>query len=222
MEPVAVGVGVVAVAAAVAGVIMARAARQRALFDRLLGQRGWARSRDGETTTISPHTGEWAVRMTRSFASQQLPTTHIVTSVWTAASPLNLDGTLIAGPTPPAPLRDLAVGLIGTVNPKVGGWLGLNHVEAGAPWQQVASADPRLLVLASDGIGPVGTLSGVADAVARWCSNYGGDREQPAVVIDSAGVSVRVRMDVLQSAAHLMAFVELGEQCRGALAGSTT
>lgn len=222
MEPVAVGVVVVAVVVAVAGVIVVRAARRRAQVDRLLGERGWGRSRDGETITVRPHSDEWAVRMTRSFASQQMPTTHVVTSVWTASSPLNLGGSLIAGPTPPAPLRDLAVGLIGTVNAKMGGWLGLTRTGAGAPWRQVASADPRLLVLVTDGCGPVGTFSGVADAVAHWCSNYGRDREQPAVIVDSDGVSVRVRVDVLQSAAHLTAFVELGEQCRGALAGSTT
>ena len=82
------------------------------------------------------------------------------------------------------------------------------------------SADDRLLVFATDGYGPVGALSEVADAVGAWCATHPAEREQPVVSINGAGVCVRVRTDVLRSVEHLTSFVELGTRCRDSIGRS--
>ena len=199
------------------GVLLARSRRRRAHFDALLGERGWARLRDGGTTIVRPEHDDWEVRTTRSFAAQQTPpTTHIVISTWSSASPCRSTGAVLAGPSPPGPLREMAIGLIGSLDGRTRGWLGLGRVGGGAPLRALDAADPRLLVLATTD-DEVPGLAGVADAVSAWCASYPAERDQPAVTLDADGVTVRVRTDVMQAPLRLQAFVELGLACRAAL-----
>ena len=125
---------------------------------------------------------------------------------------------MIAGPTPPGPLRDLAVNLIGALDGPMSGWLGLTRVDAGNALRQVRSADPRLLVFTT-GDGPVPDLTRLADAVCSWCARNDGERDQPAVSFGADGVTVRVRSDVTQSPQRLAEFVEFGLACHTALSG---
>ncbi|MCX2932199.1 hypothetical protein ORI20_18150 [Mycobacterium sp. CVI_P3] len=209
----AVMVGILGAAA-----LIARARRRRARFDALLGERGWTRLREGDCTTVRPEHGDWEVRTTRSFAAQQSPpSTHIVVSTWASAWPGHPGGAVLAGPSPPGPMRDMAIGLIGSLDGPLRGWLGLTRVGGGARLRPLSSADPRLLVLATVD-GEVPGLAGVADAVSTWCARYGGERDQPAVTLDTDGVTVRVRSDAMHSPERLLAFVELGMACRTALA----
>ncbi len=175
------------------------------------------RLRDGDSTTVRPERGDWEVRTTRSFATQQSPpSTHIIVSTWSSTWPTSSHGTLLAGPSPPGPLRDMAIGLIGSLNGPLRGWLGLTRVGDGAELRALDTPDPRLLAFTTadgDGAG----LAGVADAVSAWCARYDNERDQPAVTLDTDGVTVRVRSDAMQAPERLLAFVELGLACRTAL-----
>lgn len=210
----------VAVAATVALMVLRRARQRRIAMRRLLAERGWSSVRDGETTIIAPADNAWALRMTQSFAAQQNSSTRIVTTTWSAASPCSSGGAVIAGPTPPEPMRQLAVQLIGSIPPdsKVGGWLGLARVGNGEPLRHLPSVDARLLALATGASVPLGSLSGVADAVQSWTTSYSSERAQPTITFDSRGVLVRVRVDVLKSVDQLVAFVDLAKSCAASLA----
>lgn len=123
---------------------------------------------------------------------------------------------MLAGPSPPGALRELAIGLIGSLDGPLPGWLGLTRVGGGARLRPLSSADPRLLVLATADDDVPG-LAGVADAVSAWCARFRAERDQPAVTLDTDGVTVRVRTDAMQAPDRLLAFVELGLACRAAL-----
>ncbi|MDY6998410.1 MAG: hypothetical protein SW019_17555 [Actinomycetota bacterium] len=192
--------------------------RRRASFHAALQQRGWHVSTEGDDTVVVPVTGDWTLTMTRSFASQMSPpSTHIVTSIWTCPTPATLGAVLVAGPAPPPELRELAADLIGGAPPWISRLLGIDRVSGGRPLQPVTGKDDRLLVFASDGIGPTGTLRPVADALAEWCAVFTAEREQPVLTMDRSGLSVRVRVDVLDSVETADAFVNLGLRCRGAV-----
>lgn len=211
-------IAVVAAAAALYLVMRARA-RKRAALARLLDERGWTVHRDGETTTVTPAADGWVLRMRRGFATQQsVPGTHVVTSIWTAPASRSTGGALLAGPSPPGPVREIAVALIGSLDAKLAGWIGMARVDGGQPLQNVLPSDPRLLVLGTADTEVPGTLAAVADAVDQWCARYPSEREQPAVSLSEAGLEVRVRVDVLSSAARLADFVDLGEKCRAGVA----
>lgn len=211
-------VAVVATAAGLYLVVRARA-RRRAALGRLLDERGWTVARDGETTIVTPATDTWVLRMRRAFATQQsVPGTHVVTSIWTAPQPRRAGGALLAGPSPPGPVREIAVALIGSLDAKLAGWIGMARVDGGQPLQTVLPSDPRLLVLGTTDTETPGMLSAVADAVAGWCARYPSEREQPAVSLSESGLEVRVRVDVLSSAARLADFVDLCEGCRAGVA----
>ena len=62
----------------------------------------------------------------------------------------------------------MAIGLIGSLDGPMRGWLGLSRVGGGARLRPLSSADPRLLVLATADDDVPG-LAGVADAVSAWC-----------------------------------------------------
>lgn len=195
--------------------------RRRAALRSALEARGWQLQRDGQSAIVVPIIGDWTMTMTRSYAAQMSPpSSRIVTSVWAASTPAVHDAALIAGPAPPAALRALAADLIGSASPTMTSWLGIDRVTAGLPLQAVDSADERLLVFATPGYGSPGTLAGVADAVSAWCRVHTDEREQPAVSINDAGVSVRVRTDVLKTVELLDDFVALGTRCRAAIGSS--
>ncbi len=209
-------------AAIVVGVLVLLALRvraRRAALRRFVADHGWASARDGEATVVTPSDGAWSVRMTRSFATQQTVKTQIVVSTWTSGTPRAISGAVVVGPSPPEPMRTLAVNLIGSLDPKMSGWLGLARVGDGAPLRHLPSVDHRLLALATDSAGPVGALTEVANAVANWCTEHRSEREQPAVTFGTDGVTVRVRIDVLRSTDQLAAFVDLGKRCAAALDG---
>jgi hypothetical protein len=194
--------------------------RRQAQFRSALAHRGWEPARSGDQTTVVPATGDWTVTRSRSFAAQMSPpSSHVVVSTWTSPIP-TAQGAIVAGPAPPAELRDLTAALLGSVTPAMTHWLGIDRVGGGRPLSPVPGIDDRLLAFATAGYHPGGSLAGVADAVSAWCSRYGSEREQPAVSIDDAGVCVRIRADVLRSADQIDAFVELGLRCRGALGRS--
>ncbi|MDZ7886118.1 MAG: hypothetical protein U5N53_25900 [Mycobacterium sp.] len=216
-------VALVVVGFALAGclLVLRARARKRAAVQRLLDEHGWAVHRDGEITTLTPATGDWAVRSRRAFAVQQsVPGTHIVTSTWSAPTPRMGSGALLVGPSPPGPARAIAVALIDSLDPKLAGWIGMGRVGGGQPLQHVLPADPRLLVLGTAEAAAPGTLVAVADAVEEWCARYDSEREQPALSLSGDGLEVRVRVDVMSSAARLAHFVALCEKCRAAVAGS--
>ncbi|BBX17902.1 hypothetical protein CRI77_16385 [Mycolicibacterium duvalii] len=195
--------------------------RRRAAFQSALQQRGWRLRTDGDDTVVVPATGDWTLTMRRSYVGQMSPPgKHLVTSVWTCPMPATLGPVLVAGPAPPPELRELAAGLVGSVSPTVTRWLGIDRVSDGRPLRPVPAMDDRLLVFATDGIGPIGTLRAVADAIGDWCSVYETEREQPVLLLDRSGMSVRVRTDVLTSVDVADAFVTLGLRCRGALGRS--
>lgn len=213
-------IAVVAAATGLYLVLRARA-RTRAALGGLLGERGWMARRDGETTTVTPATDDWVLRSRRAFATQQsVPGTHVVTSTWTAPTPRMGSGALLAGPSPPGPARAIAVALIDSLDPKLAGWIGMGRVGDGQPLQHELPADPRLLVLGTADAVALGTLAAVADAVEEWCARYRSEREQPALSLSGDGLEVRVRVDVMSSAAQLADFVALCEKCRAAVAGS--
>ncbi|MGD9618376.1 MAG: hypothetical protein AB7G47_11455 [Mycolicibacterium sp.] len=208
-------VAVVAVALGFAALLLSWSLRRRAAFRSALEQRGWQLSRHGETTTVVPAAGDWTVTMTRSYAAQMSPpSTRIVTTVWTASTPAAPGAALVAGPAPPAQLRGLAADLVGSATAAMTGWLGLDRVTGGLPLRAVPSADDRLLVFATQGYGPPGALTGLADAVSAWCEKHPAEREHPVVSINEAGICVRVRVDALRSVEQLEAFVDLGMRCR--------
>lgn len=212
---------VAAVALLVAGAVLWWSLRRRAAFRSALTQRGWQLSRHGDTTTIVPDTGDWTVTMTRSYAAQMSPpSSHVVTTVWSAPTPAVQAAALIAGPAPPPELRGLAAELLGSATAAMTRWLGIDQVSGGWPLRAVPSADERLLVFATEGYGAPGTLTEVAHAVSAWCEVYPDEREQPVVSINHAGTGVRVRVDVLRSVEQLDAFVELGMRCRVAIGRS--
>lgn len=219
MDRMAIAVAVLAAIVCGLGVaaLLARSRRRRARFDALLGERGWMRLRNGDSTTVRPGHGDWEVRTSRSFAAQQSPSsTHIVVSTWSSAWPSHPEGALLAGPSPPGPLRDMAIGLIGSMAGPARGWLGLTRFGDGARLRPLSSADPRLLVfVTADRDGP--ELTAVADAVCAWCARHGDERDQPAVTLDTDGVTVRVRSDATRAPECLQDFVELGLACRIAL-----
>lgn len=205
------------VAAVLVSAVVARSRRRRARFDAALGEQGWTQLREGDSTIVRPQRGDWEVRSTRSFAVQQTPpTTHIVVSTWSSEWPRRPAGAVLAGPSPPGALRELAIGLIGSLEGPLPGWLGLTRVGGGTRLRALGSADPRLLVLTTGDDGVPG-LAGVADAVSAWRERYPGERDQPAVTLDTDGVTVRVRTDAMQAPERLLAFVELGLGCRAAL-----
>lgn len=211
--------GVVA-ATVITVVAVRRYFQRRGAVRMLLAERGWSSVRDGEATVITPHDNSWVLRMTQSFAAQQTGSTRIVTTTWSAPSPRSADGAVIVGPTPPEPMRELAVQLIGSIPPngKFGGWLGLAHVGKGEPLRHLTSVDARLLALSTGHPGQLGSLSGVAAAVESWTTSYSSERAQPAITFDGEGVRVRVRVGVLKSVDQLVAFVDLGHSCASSLA----
>ncbi|CAA0128370.1 Uncharacterised protein [Mycolicibacterium vanbaalenii] len=214
---------VVAVALTVAASVWVWLLRRRGAFRSALAHRGWQRTRRGDTTTIVPATGDWTVTMSRSFAAQMSPpSSHVVTSVWSAPTPATHEAALVAGPAPDPQLGDLAAELLGSATPAMTRLLGIDRVSDGRPLRAVPSADRRLLVFATDGYGPVAALTGVADAVTAWCAVHRAEREQPVLTIDDTGVRVRVRADVLRSVEHLDAFVDLGVRCRDAIGRTGT
>ena len=219
MDPIIVLilVAVLTLAAAAIGWWMRRQAR----FRSALAHRGWELTRSGDQTTVIPATGDWTVTMSRSYAAQMSPpSTHVVVSTWTSPIPTAPGAAMVAGPAPPAQLRDLTAALLGSMTPAMNHWLGIDRVGGGRPLSAVAGVDDRLLAFATAGYHPGGSLAGVADAVSAWCSRYGSEREQPAVSIDDTGVRVRIRADVLRSADQIDAFVELGLRCRDGLSRS--
>ncbi len=219
MDPIIVLILVAALTLAAAA--LAWWMRRQAQFRSALAHRGWELTRSGDQTTVVPATGDWIVTMIRSFAAQMSPpSSHVVVSTWTSPIPTAQGAAMVAGPAPPAELRDLTVALLGSVTPAMTHWLGIDRVGGGRPLSPVPGIDDRLLAFATAGYHPGGSLAGVADAVSAWCSCYGSEREQPAVSIDDAGVRVRIRADVLRSADQIDAFVELGLRCRGALGRS--
>ncbi len=209
---------VVAVALISAAAVVAWWLRRRAALRSAPTQRGWRCFRDGETTTLVPDDGDWTVTMTRSYAAQMSPpSSHLVTSVWSAPSPNAQAATLVAGPAPDDQMRDLAVSLLSSATPAMTRLLGIDQVADGRPLRAVSATDPRLLVFATDGYGPAGALTDLAEAVSAWCSVHRTEREQPVVSIDDSGVRIRVRTDVLRSVQQLDAFVALGLRCRDAI-----
>jgi hypothetical protein len=192
--------------------------RRRAAFRAALAQRGWHRIERGEIATVVPTDDDWTVTMTRSFAAQMSPpSSHVVTSVWSAPTPAVKAAALVAGPAPAPGLRELAAGLLESATPAMTQLLGIERVADGRPLRAVPSADPRLLVFATDGYGPAGSLTDLADAVSAWCTVHRAEREQPVVSIDDNGVHVRVRTGVLRTVEQLEAFVDLGTRCRDAI-----
>lgn len=192
--------------------------RRRRAFRAALAQRGWQCFRDGETTTVVPVHGDWTVTMCRSFAGQMSPpSSHIVTSVWSAPTPAVRTGALVAGPAPDPESRDLAANLLGSATPAMTRLLGIDRVADGRPLHAVPSTDHRLLVFATDGYGPTGALTGVAEVVSEWCAVHTAERERPVVTIDDNGIRVRVRSDVVRSVEQLAAFIDLGLRCRDAI-----
>lgn len=137
-------------------------------------------------------------------------------STWSSPWPRLADGTILAGPTPPGPLRDLAVQLLKTANERVRGWLGLAKVSDGLQLRPLETADPRLLVLTTEATAAP-PLAALADAIDTWCTRFGAERDQPAVVFGSDGVTVRIRSDALQTPDRLTDFVDLGIASRIAL-----
>lgn len=211
---------VVAGTVMIAAVVLLWSLRRRAAFRSALVQRGWQLSRHGEAKTVVPATDDWTVTMTRSYAAQMSPpSSRVVTTVWSAPTPAVQAAALIAGPAPRPDLRDLAAELLGSATAAMTHWLGIDRVSGGRPLREVPS-DERLLVFATEGYGPAGALTDVADAVSAWCEAYPAEREQPVVSINDAGIAVRVRTDVLRSVEQLDAFVNLGMQCRGAIGRS--
>lgn len=207
----------------VAAALLLWSLRKRAAFRSGLTQRGWQLVRRGETSTVLPESGDWTVTMTRSYAAQMTPpSTHIVTTVWTAPTPAVPAAALIVGPAPPAELRELATELLGAAPAAVTRWLGVDRVSGGLPLRAVPSVDPRLLAFATENYASPGALTDVADAVSAWCELFTAEREHPVVSINDAGVCVRVRTDVLRSFDQLDAFVLLGNRCRRALGRSWT
>lgn len=195
--------------------------RRRASFTSALQQRGWRIDTCGDDTVVVPDTKDWTLTVSRSFAAQMSPPgTHVVTSIWACPMPATLGPVLVAGPAPRQGLHELAVDLIGSASPAVTRWLGLDRVSGGRPLEPVSAADDRLMVFATDGIGPIGTMRSVADAISEWGSVFDAEREQPVLILDRTGMSVRVRTDVLSSVETADAFVTLGMRCRGALGRS--
>lgn len=212
---------VVAVALLVSVTALTWWLRRRASFQSAIQQRGWRVSTNGDDTVVVPATGDWKLTMSRSFAGQMSPpSTHVVTSIWTCPMPATLGAVLVVGPAPPPELRVLATDLIGSAPAAMARWLGLDRVGGGRALQPLPAMDDRLLVFATDGIGPTGTLRAVADAICEWCSVFDAEREQPVLTLDRSGISVRVRTDVLASVELADAFVNLGMRCRGALGRS--
>ena len=212
---------VTAVALLVAATVLAWWLRRRAAFHSALQQRGWRMTTSGDDTVVVPATGEWTLTMSRSFAGQMSPpSTHVVTSVWACPTPATLGPVLVAGPAPPSELRELATELVGSANAAVSRLLGLDRFTDGRPLRALSTMDDRLIVFATDGIGPSGTLRSVADAISEWCAQFGAEREQPVLTIDTSGLSVRVRTDVLASIETADAFVTLGMRCRGGVGRS--
>ncbi|CAN5467054.1 hypothetical protein BH11ACT7_BH11ACT7_17900 [soil metagenome] len=195
------------------------AAQRRARIGALMSAHGWVRSRRDDTTTITAGDDSWAVEITRSFASQQSPpSTHIVTSTWTDAAPRRSSLALVAGPSPPPEMRDIAISAFAALPGRLKGWLGMTRPVAGAGLQIAEEVDPRLLAFVTEGQAhATGSLTAMADAVDTWCGNYGREREQPAVSLNAEGIQIRVRVDVSRSPAQLSAFVDLGRRCRAAL-----
>ncbi len=192
--------------------------RRRTWFHSALEQRGWNLTTNGDKTVVVPVTGDWTLTMSRSFAAQMSPpSSHIVTSVWTCPTPATLGPVLVAGPAPPAELRKLAAGLVGDAPPAITRYLGLDRVTGGRPLKEIPAMDERLLVFASDGLGPLGTMGAVADAITEWCSTFTSERDQPVLTMDKSGLSVRVRSDVLRSVETADAFVNLSLRCRSAV-----
>ncbi|MCG7579995.1 hypothetical protein [Mycolicibacterium sp. OfavD-34-C] len=192
--------------------------RRRASFHSALQQRGWRIETHGEDTVVVPVAGGWTLTMTRSFVGQMSPpSTHIVTSTWACPTPATLGPVLVAGPAPPGELRELATGLISTLPAPLADWLGLDRFGGERPLRALPAMDQRLLVFATDGIGPTGTMRNVADAIGDWCGRFDAEREQPVLTVDRTGISVRVRTDVLRSVEMADAFVNLGLRCRGSL-----
>ena len=197
--------------------------RKRAAFRSGLTQRGWQLVRRGQTSTVVPAAGDWKITMTRSYAAQMTPpSTHVVTTVWTAPTPAVQAAALIVGPAPRAELRELATELLGAAPAAVTRWLGIDRVSRGLPLRAVPSVDPRLLAFATENYASPGALTDIADAVSAWCEVFTAEREHPVVSINDAGVCVRVRTDVLGSFDQLDAFVLLGNRCRVALGRSWT
>ncbi len=209
---------VFAVALIFAAAVAAWWLRRRAAFRSALAQRGWRRFEHGENTTVVPADDDWTVTMARSFAAQMSPpSSHVVTSVWSAPTPAVKAAALIAGPAPDPGLRELAAGLLESATPAMTHLLGIDRVADGRPLRAVPSADQRLLAFATDDYGPAGSLTDLAEAVSAWCTVHRAEREQPVVSIDENGVRVRVRVDVLRTVEHLDAFVDLGTRCRDAI-----
>lgn len=212
---------VIAVALLVAVTALAWWLRRRAWFHSALQQRGWRMHTRGEDTVVVPVTGDWTLTMSRSFtAGMSPPATHAVTSTFACPTPATLGARLIAGPAPPKELRDLAGDLIGAAPPALTRWLGIDEAGGGRPLRALPAMDERLLVFATDGIGPTGTLRALADAICDWCATFDEEREQPVLTIDGSGLSVRVRTDVVHRLDAADAFVNLGLRCRGALGRS--
>ncbi|GJF11761.1 hypothetical protein NGTWS0302_12040 [Mycolicibacterium cyprinidarum] len=212
---------VVGVTLLIAAAVLTWSLRRRAAFRSTLTQRGWQLSKHDEATTVIPATGDWTVTMTHSYAAQMSPpSTHVVTTVWSAPTPATPAAALIAGLAPRPELRELAAELLGSATPAMTHLLGIDQVSDGRPLRAVPSVDERLLVFATEGYGSPGALTDIADAVSAWCEAYPSEREQPVVSINDAGVAVRVRTDVLRSVEQLDAFVDLGKRCRSALGRS--
>lgn len=204
-----------------AAAVAAWSLRRRAAFRSALAQRGWQRFKHGETTTVVPANDDWKVVVARSFAAQMSPpSSHVVTSVWSAPTPAVHAAALVAGPAPDPELRDLAASLLGSATPAMTHLLGIDRVADGRPLRPVPSTDQRLLVFATDGYGPAGALTDVADAVSAWCAVHRAEREQPVVSVGDEGVRIRVRTDVGRSVEQLDAFVDLGMRCRDAVGRS--
>lgn len=212
---------VAAVALMLAAAVLSWSLHRRAVFHSGVTQRGWQLSKDGETTTVVPATGDWTITKTHSSAAQMSPpSSRVVTTVWTAPTPAVHTAALIAGPAPRPEPRQLAAELLGSATAAMTHWLGIDRVSGGLPLRAVPSVDERLLVFATEGYGSPGALTEVADAVSAWCEVYPAEREHPVVSINDAGVCVRVRTDVLRSTEQLDAFVDLGMRCRLALVRS--
>ncbi len=125
---------VAAVALAVAAAVWGWLLRRRAAFRAALAHRGWQRTRRGEKTTVAPATGDWSVTVSRSFAAQMSPpSSHVVTSVWSAPTPVVHDAARVAGAAPEPQLRDLAVELLGSATPAMTRLLGIDQVSEGTP-----------------------------------------------------------------------------------------
>ncbi len=161
----------------------------------------------------------WSLNRRAAFRSTSPSGPQVVTTVWNAPTPAVQEAALIAGPAPRPELRDLAAGLLGSATAAMTRWLGIDRVSGGRPLSSAPSADERLLVFATEGYGPVGTLTDVADAICAWCEAHPAEREQPVVSINDAGIGIRVRTNLLRSVEQLDAFVDLGKRCRSAIGG---